>query len=247
MGEHYGRYGPVAERLARSGIQACGVDLRGHGRSEGTQGDALTYAEFLEDIAAARASLCDAGRPTFLYGHSLGGQLVVNYILQHGEEGLHGAILSAPWLALRLRPPRYKVVLARMALWFFPGFLQHTRLQRTNLSRDQDHLDILDPEGLRHDLMSARLYHYLVAGADQALAGASRFTLPFRIFHGSDDPVTSPEASAQFFQASPAEDKEFELLEGFLHEPHNDLGREEVLDKTIEWLLKRSSGQSVAV
>ena len=38
LGEHSGRYGRVAERLAAIGLAVHACDLRGHGRSEGPRG-----------------------------------------------------------------------------------------------------------------------------------------------------------------------------------------------------------------
>ncbi len=48
------------------------------------------------------------GIPVYLYGHSLGGGIVLNYILRHNPK-IKGAIVTSPWLRLAFEPPRSKV------------------------------------------------------------------------------------------------------------------------------------------
>ena len=50
LGEHSGRYGHVADRLAALGLEVCGYDLRGHGRSEGARGSIPGDDALLEDL-----------------------------------------------------------------------------------------------------------------------------------------------------------------------------------------------------
>jgi len=46
-----------------------------------------------------------------LYGHSLGGNLVLNYALRRKPD-LHGVIATGPWLKLAFQPPASQVTLA---------------------------------------------------------------------------------------------------------------------------------------
>ena len=60
------------------------VDLRGHGQSEGKRGHTPSHDMLLDDVEEllmhARAEYNDI--PLFLYGHSLGGNIVTNYVLK---------------------------------------------------------------------------------------------------------------------------------------------------------------------
>lgn len=239
LGEHLGRYGPFAEYFCERGISVCGVDLRGHGRSEGRQGDAGSYDRLLDDVQTGVDALLDPDLPVLFYGHSTGGQILVNFLMRGGAASCNGVVLSAPWLALRFQPPVFKVALARLALLIAPGFLQHTRLKPENLSRDIAHLESLDPEHLRHDLISARLYAFLTNGAERALASADEFDYPLLLIHGEADPLTSVDASRAFFDRAPSHDKTLRLYPDVLHEPHNDEGRGKILEETFQWMSKR--------
>ena len=95
LGEHSGRNAHVA-RGSRGGYAVAMFDLRGHGESPGGRGH-TPFNRTMEDIAAcfayAREQIPDV--PRFLYGHSLGGLLVLTYALRLKPD-LAGVIVRAP-------------------------------------------------------------------------------------------------------------------------------------------------------
>src|SRR5437763_11955025 len=108
LGEHSGRYARVAAALTGAGYAVCAFDLRGHGRSPGRRGD-TRFGPALEDIDEL---LDDAGqrfgdRPQFLYGHSLGGLLVLSHGLAR-RRAVAGVVCSGPALRSPLREQRAK-------------------------------------------------------------------------------------------------------------------------------------------
>ncbi|GAG77006.1 unnamed protein product [marine sediment metagenome] len=110
MGEHSGRYAHVADRLTKAGYTIFTFDLRGHGKSEGPRGHTPSYEALMQDISSL-LEVANKQFPqlsSFLYGHSLGGNLVLNYILRHQPQ-LEGVIVSDPWLRLAFEPPRFKL------------------------------------------------------------------------------------------------------------------------------------------
>ena len=96
LGEHTGRYTHLANALTAEGYALAGYDLRGHGRSEGKRGHASSYEALLDDIELLLKAVNEqfSGSPTFLYGHSLGGNLVLNYVLRR-KPGLTGVIVDS--------------------------------------------------------------------------------------------------------------------------------------------------------
>ena len=96
LGEHSGRYAHVAAALNDAGYALLGFDLRGHGKSGGPRGHTPSYDTLMDDIGRllAEAAQRYPGQPQFLYGHSLGGNLVLNYALRRkacrlGRRGRH--------------------------------------------------------------------------------------------------------------------------------------------------------------
>ncbi len=79
VGEHTSRYENVARVFTGSGYILFGADLRGHGRSEGIRGHFPSADAVMQDISILleKARTRYPELPLFLYGHSLGGILVL--------------------------------------------------------------------------------------------------------------------------------------------------------------------------
>lgn len=97
MGEHSGPYNYIADQITQAGYTLLSFDLRGHGQSQGSRGHTPSYETLLNDI---NFFLNEVDKnfpelPHFLYGHSLGGNLVLNYILRR-QSHLKGVIATDP-------------------------------------------------------------------------------------------------------------------------------------------------------
>ncbi|MGE5595922.1 MAG: lysophospholipase [Hyphomicrobiales bacterium] len=104
--EHSGRYKHVALALNAHGYAVEALDLRGHGRSSGERVTVDNYDEYLDDLGGflARVRERNAGRPLFLLGHSMGGGIVVSYVIAR-RPALDGVLLSgAAMLGERPQP-----------------------------------------------------------------------------------------------------------------------------------------------
>jgi len=129
LGEHSGRYVHVANRLTKAGYAIFTFDLRGHGKSEGLLGHTPSYEALMQDIS----SMLEAANkqfpqiPSFLCGHSLGGNLVLNYVLRR-QPHLKGVVATAPWLRLAFEPPVSKIALGKMTNYIWPSFSQKSGL-----------------------------------------------------------------------------------------------------------------------
>jgi alpha-beta hydrolase superfamily lysophospholipase len=236
LGEHTGRYGPVGSWLAAHGFALAGFDMRGHGLSAGPRGHTPDYDALLDDVSEfmhqVRLRFRDV--PLFLYGHSLGGNLVLNFALRR-RPGIQGVIATSPWLRVALEPPRAKLVLAKILNWVAPAFTQAWDLQTGDLSHDMQSLDADDDDPLVHGRISARLFIAVSEAGRWALQQAGNFPLPLLLMHGSADRVTSPEASEQF-AARAGKQVTWRRWDGLFHELHNELSRDEVLGLMVQWL-----------
>jgi len=110
MGEHSSRYHHVARILTEAGLRVDSFDHRGHGRSTGKRGHSPAYARLLDDVSLMLEQ--DNTTPVFLYGHSMGGNIVLNYGLQ--KPPVSGIIATGPWLKLTDQPPAALILFARL-------------------------------------------------------------------------------------------------------------------------------------
>src|SRR5262249_59114742 len=113
LGDHSSRYAHVGAALAETGYVLVALDLRGHGKSQGARGDAASYDTQMDDI---KRLLEEAGErypalPRFLYGHSMGGNLALNYVLRRRPQ-LQRVIATGPWLRTAFDPPALRVRMA---------------------------------------------------------------------------------------------------------------------------------------
>ena len=241
QGEHSGRYAGLAAALVQAGYAALALDLRGHGRSQGRRGHTPSYDAWLDDVARLlqEAARRFPGRPRFLYGHSMGGNLVLGYALRRRTgttpPGLAGVIASSPWLRLAFEPPRWKITLAEVMDRLWPAYAQASTLDPHSLSRDPEIVRALQDDPLAHDRVSARLYLSAYRAGRWALAHAAEFPVPVLLMHGSADRVSDAAATRLFAERVPG-DCTFKLWEGFYHELHNEPERQDVFRFVAGWL-----------
>jgi len=246
MGEHSARYLHVGEFFSENGYRVCACDLRGHGRSPGRRGDIESYGALLDDLDAVFRHYHGEGRESFLYGHSLGGQLLINFFLKY-RPPISGAVVASPWLELVFRPKPFKLFLARLALAVFPGLTQSSGLDDdSRLSRDRDFLLSMKDLDLVHQRMSARMFDELSRGARRAAENAKAFDCPALFLHGAEDSVTSRAATEEFFRKAGAQDKALLIYPDTRHETHNDCGRKQVLADVVEWMDRHLRGSEAA-
>lgn len=235
-GEHINRYQHVAVGFTDANYILMGYDLRGHGQSSGQRGHTLDYDALMNDISDFIASTRKKypGLPIFLYGHSMGGNQVINYALRH-PEGLSGVIATGPWLRLAFDPPAIQIMAANFLNNIIPAFSLSSGLDQSALSRDASVVQQYVADPLVHDKISARLYSGMYGNGLWALENASKLQLPLLLMHGSADRLTSAQASREFAQKA---DKftDIRIWDGYFHEIHNEPEKAEVIAAMIEWL-----------
>jgi len=237
-GEHIGRYEHVAAALTEKGYVMLGFDLRGHGRSAGPRGHTPSYEALMDDITAFFGQI--EGRypdlPRFLYGHSLGGNLVLNYALRR-KPALRGVIATGSWLKLAFESPASKVSLGKMMNNILPSFTQSSGLETAALSHDPAVVEAYENDPLVHDKISTRLFVSTYDSGLWALGHAAEFPLPLLLMHGTADRLTSAEASRQFAEAG-GKQVTLKLWEGWYHEIHNEPEKTQVFKVMTDWLDK---------
>ena len=235
LGEHIRRYSQLSEKLKDSGIGFTGVDLPGHGKSDGRRGHIKSYLVVKEmiDILIRTTAHTFPGIPLLLYGHSLGGGIVLDYILKN-KPRIKGAIVTSPWLKLSFEPPKSKLVLASVMKFILPGLVQPSGLNADHISHDREVVERYKSDPLIHDKLSVSLFDSAMKAAEYSLKHASELEIPILLLHGSDDMITSPDGSRDF--ASKNSKTMLRIFEGGYHELHNEPIREEVFDTIISWI-----------
>jgi acylglycerol lipase len=175
----------------------------------------------------------------FLYGHSFGGNVVLNYVLRRQPQDLAGTIASAPWLRLPFAPPKAQVIVGKIVRSLYPSLQQNTNLDATAISRLPEEVKKYQADPAIHGKITPALFFSSYEAGLWAIETAANWHTPLLLMHGTADRLTSFEGSKDF-AAKAKGDVTFKAWEGLFHEIHYEPEREAVFSTTIDWIKAHS-------
>lgn len=239
FGEHLGRYHEnVIPALLECGLAVVTYDNIGHGKSGGKRGHCPSYdalLDILEDVISKAKSIYPE-KPVFLYGHSMGGNLVLNYVLRRKHE-IKGLVATSPYLRLAFEPPKWKMTLGRLLLNIYPSLTMPSGLDANGISRIPEEVGKYKSDPLIHDKVSPMFSFPIMDAGQWAIDNARKIDVDSLLLHGSADPIIDYHGTQEFHNNS--NNTEFQLFEGAYHELHYDLCAQEMLQCVQNWLNKR--------
>ncbi len=241
LGEHCERYGPLAAALNDAGYNVCSMDLPGHGKSEGTRGHIDSFKDYHQAVLGLRAKIDDwyPNRKVFLLGHSMGGLISTQLLLDH-QDLFAGALLSGAAIQSPQAPPSWQISLIKLISKVAPkaGMLE---LDASKISRDPEVVKTYMNDPLvNKGKLSAKFLVAMFAAMNECQTRASAINLPIRIMHGSDDVMTASAGSELLYNKVSSTDKELKIYDGLFHEIFNEPEAPEIYTEIIDWLDKRS-------
>jgi alpha-beta hydrolase superfamily lysophospholipase len=242
FGEHSSRYSGLVEYLVSRGYAVHGFDLRGHGRSPGQRGHVDSWAEYREDVRAFLGHVArhEPGQTPFLLGHSLGSIIALDYVLRY-PGGLSGLVLSGTAVDPVGAATPVLVAIARLLSRLWPTFPLELKLDKTALSRLPEVVSAYIADPLVHGKGSARWGAESLDAIEWVKLHASELQLPLLVIHGEGDRINSVAGARRIYEAARSANKRLLLVPGGHHEPHNDVGHEQVLQAVEEFLASRLS------
>ncbi len=235
LSDHSGRYEHWASLFTKKGLALASIDLSGHGYSEGKRGHA-SFKRLYKDISSLLAETENIfpGVPVILYGHSLGGNLVLNYYITKKPKTI-GMIISSPWLKLSSPPLIFKLVIAKIIKYFYPSYTVSDGLIPQNISRDPAIVQSYIYDKLVHGKISLRLYFDAAINGKKVIGKSYQINQPILLMHGSSDEITSYKGSS-IFARNTSKFTTFKIWDGCFHELHNELNKQEIFEFIIDWL-----------
>lgn len=235
LGEHCSRYSHVAERFAKEQIALVAFDLRGHGRSEGQRGDAPSFEAYIQDLDRFMQQI-EARfdkTPCFLYGHSMGGLLLLNYLIRRQPKIL-GAVSSAAGLHTPLTRQKVKMALVQTLSRLTPKLALPSGLDANAISRDQAVVQRYKTDPLVHGFVTLRMAQATIPAIDFVFQHADQIGVPLLILHGTADRLTYSSGSEELARKVPQ--AKLILFEGLAHELHNEPEKESVFQTALKWM-----------
>lgn len=216
VGEHAGRYQPIAKILQDKGYEVYANDHRVHGKSVKNE-DYLGYYDgddYFSDAINDMRQLTEIikkehyNKKIILFGHSMGSLLSREYVTKYGDDlealvlsgtasfmkGLGSfGLLSATFLGKLNGKHRSNELLKKL---FFSQFNKKFKPNRTKvdwISSDENQVDLFEADPLRIEDFSLSIFLDILKGSKK-INKVSTFEntpkdLPIFIFSGDKDPV----------------------------------------------------------
>ena len=237
LGSHSGLISHVGEFFANEGYLFYAPDMRGFGHYSGLKGHVDSFDEYNKDIESlvAHLKLKHPDAKFFLYGHSLGGLWVANYILNY-QEGIDGILIPFPAVSERLKiGSATRAILRGLSKMNVKKHFD-SGLDMDLIARNPEVVKRNKEDTLRFDQVTPRFAAEGMATRLRVFESAHLITIPVMIPQSGEDLILIPEENKDFFDRIASEDKTWKLYEGLYHEPFQDEGGEEILKDMAAWI-----------
>lgn len=236
LGGHGGLFDNIINYLLPLNYAIYTYDLRGHGRSPGQRAYIHSWDEFRGDMDSFITLIKqkESNCPCFLYGHSLGGIIVLDYSLWYPEKIQAVIAVGAPLGRVGISP--LKLMIGKILSRVWPRFSLNTGIQVKAGTRDERILTDYVKDPLRHTQGTARLATEMFATVEKIQSHANNLKVPLLLLHGGKDQISLPEGVRTFFNNITFSDKEFLEYPDAFHELHNELNYQEIMADLAKWL-----------
>lgn len=244
IGDHILRYKNFANYFNEQEIGVVGIDLRGHGKSDGLRGSAK-YSDYLEDVvdflkyAQKQYPHC----PRVVYGCGLGANLSMFCSIKQ-KAHIQGLIASSPWFRSYYNLTSFKKISSNILTKIIPVWTVRNKLNVKNLSHDLAIFKSYEDDTLVHHRISPGLISEANEIGDNLLRYKHKCNVPLLLMHGTSDKVTSWRASAEFSNYT-SENTTLKLWENHYHELHNEFDKGKIYDYILQWINRISAVKRV--
>ncbi|TFH09772.1 MAG: alpha/beta fold hydrolase [Candidatus Thorarchaeota archaeon] len=224
-------YDSLGSPLADAGFSVYGLDLRGHGLSDGVRGDYPSKERLVDDVCETIAFVKNQGfTGVILVGSSLGNVVALDVGLSHCAEHISGLILLS--IGRSITPGAYPAMstgekLKTIGKMIFAYKRPVMEYKREGIMGKQD--------PLFNFKYSPRFLNYINA---QKFMGKYQFPekldFPVLVGIGEKDEIFSIETARALFDEVPSENKEFQVIPGAKHAETHGLASPSL----IGWLKK---------
>lgn len=235
-GEHAARYDRLATRLASRGWRVGAHDHAGHGRSHGQQG--LVHPENLLSKAAVdqiAAFTTETGTMPVLFGHSLGGVLATELVIEH-KLPVAGLMLSAPAFVPLMRPVDHLKL--RILSAFAPKFCLDLGYEPGRLTQDEEEQQRASADTLIHGYKSATLVNWLLKTGQRMIDKAGLLDVETLLMIAGADVVADSSKTRLFASKVPSQYLTVHDYDNHFHELLNETPerRERTMSDMERWL-----------
>jgi alpha-beta hydrolase superfamily lysophospholipase len=232
LAEHSGRYERTGRLLAGAGLRVRSFDLIGAGASGGPRWDIDDWGRYHDQIESHVVFARDQGKPVVLMGHSMGGNLVLDYVMSDRVKP-DMVVVSAPALG---GGAGWQRALAPVVARIIPKAQVPNGVKGYQLSRDPAVGEAYFADPLVFKSSTPRLGAALFAAMDRVRRDAGSISIPTLVLHGGSDTIVPPQSTAALGDLPGFERRLYpELRHEILNEPEGPA----IVTEIIAWINAR--------
>ncbi len=232
LAEHMGRYQHVAEAFCAAGYRVVGLELRGHGDSEGKRGHVDHWSCYGDDLAAAVEFV---GGPCTLLAHSMGGLVVLDRLRDPLPHPIDAMVLTNPLLGVRVEAPAIKLMTAGLLSKLLPRISLSNELETRHISRDPDVVSAYEQDPRVYSTITPRWYTEMRAAMERVAASAAQGRVPLLMVTSDADQICDPHAARRLANHWAADSDQL-LYPELYHEVLNEPEKDQILAEILAWL-----------
>jgi alpha-beta hydrolase superfamily lysophospholipase len=228
------RYEKLIEQLQSNGYEVWAYDHCGHGLSSGDFYSITKGKQLGDDFHAVLTYFLDKGHQgkTFVYAHSMGGNIVARYFLDH-EVKCNGIVLSAPMLGLQMNRALMKLGLMKKA--FESGFDISTWINTPKILSSDKHIlqEFLSDNDIQTDMSFSLLFSLLKNGE---YLTKNEIRMPLMLLWGDKDQFVNLKKLEEFAELNGLSPL---VLNDVHHEPFCEPNSKLLHQPVIDWMNSR--------
>jgi len=248
LGGHSGGFQKIARPLSAAGYDAYLFDQRGHGRSGEQRGHVNDWREYLDDLQRVidytKQHATHSGQ-VFLYGHSMGAMVVLDYLQHCPATPIAGvAISSLPIQSLNESRP-YLAWCAAILSRILPRKNIHLGLEELpDHLRDDATPSRLDEDELAHSQVSLKWGAEAFKAIKRIKQNNHHLRVPLLLQHGALDHVNHINGARTYYAGVPHEDKQLIVYPNVYHDTVTDAPDDPALQDLVGWLNAKVNNQT---
>ncbi|MCI5058010.1 MAG: alpha/beta hydrolase [Flavobacteriales bacterium] len=227
------RYEKLINQFQNSGFEVWAYDHCGHGLSNGQFEKVTNGKQLSEDFHTVFTKFLEVGikeGKTFVYAHSMGGNIVARYFLEHSNT-CDGIILCAPMFGIQFNPSLMKLGLMKKAIDY--GFdMSSFFFAPKILSSDESVLEEFLRDNDIHTNMSFRLLFSLLRNGK--LLTNEKLPIPTYLVWGDRDQFVDLEMLDRFSGINRIQPL---ILSRMHHEPFCEPNSDKLHQPILNWML----------
>ena len=236
QGEHMGRYHLFGEVLAENGVRCIGVDLRGHGISQGKRGHVKKWSDYFSDLDAV-AELLPAQYS--IIGHSMGGLIALGYGLRN-QQRVSSIAVTGPLLGVSIEPAAWKEAMSGLLSVIMPSLPFDTEMPMTELVSDQEAVQRYVKDALRVPHVTPRWYVEMKKEIAAVFSLAETAEVPLFAHYGENETIVDPAMVRLIHEKWALPEKTLTVWPGCCHELHQEPDAERIITQIFEEISKSS-------